>query len=316
MRPPAFWAVDGLLSRLLSPVSAVVAGVTARRMARPGWQAPVPALCVGNAGVGGAGKTTVVLDLARRLLARGLSVHCLTRGYGGQVTGTLLVNPARHAAALVGDEPLLLAAVAPTWVGGDRAASARAAVAVGAQVLLMDDGLQNPGLAKTMSLLVIDGAAGFGNRRVLPAGPLREPVLAAAARCRAGVLIGADREGAAASTGLPILPAAITPAARRDGQRVFGFCGIARPAKFLDTLAEAGAIVAGSRAFADHHRFTDRELDGIMRDAERIGAKPITTAKDAVRLSETARARVDVLEIGLTWRDESRVDRLLDELLA
>ncbi len=316
MRPPAFWARDGGLPRLLSPASAVVARVTARRMTRPGWQAPVPVLCVGNAGVGGAGKTTVVLDLARRLVAHGVAVHCLTRGYGGRVDGTMRVDPARNRAALVGDEPLLLAAVAPTWVGRDRAASARAAIVAGAQALLMDDGLQNPGLAKTSSLLVIDGAVGFGNGRVLPAGPLRETAAAAAARCRAGVMIGEDRTGAArALAGLPVLEASLVPVMRLDGAPVFAFCGIARPTKFFDTLIAAGGVILGRMAFADHHPFSSGEVDRIMAAAARLGARPITTAKDAVRLPAEVRARVDVFEIRLAWRDPSQIERMLADVI-
>ena len=182
MRPPAWWDRGGAIPRLLAPAATLVAAAGARRMSRVGWRAPVPVLCCGNATVGGAGKTTVALDLAARLRARAVAVHVLTRGYGGRARGPLRVDPARHDAALVGDEPLLLAAVAPTWVCADRAAGARAAVTDGAGALLMDDGLQNPTLSKTASLLVIDGAAGFGNGRVLPAGPLREPVAAAAPR--------------------------------------------------------------------------------------------------------------------------------------
>ena len=189
--PPGFWGRDGVLPRLLSPLAAVTAAVTAWRVARPGWRAPVPVICCGNVTVGGAGKTTVALDLGARLAARGRAVHFLLRGYGGSVRGPHRVA-AGDTAARVGDEALLLAEVAPTWIGADRAASARAAVAAGAQVLVMDDGLQNPGLHKDLSLLVVDGASGFGNGRVLPAGPLREPVAAGAARCQAAVLIGPD----------------------------------------------------------------------------------------------------------------------------
>ena len=154
-----------MLPRLLSPAAAVFAQATARRVARLGWRAPVPVLCCGNAGVGGAGKTTLALDLARRLALRGVAVHCLSRGYGGRALGVVRVDSGVHDASMVGDEPLLLAAVAPTWVCADRAAGARAAVAAGAGALLMDDGLQNPTLQKTLSLLTIDGGFGFGNDR-------------------------------------------------------------------------------------------------------------------------------------------------------
>ena len=162
---------------MLSPLAAVTAAATAHRVTRPGWRAAVPVICCGNVTVGGAGKTTLALDLGARLSARGHLVHFLLRGYRGVVRGPHRVT-AGDTATMVGDEALLLAAVAPTWIGADRAASARAAVAAGAQVLVLDDGLQNPGLHKDLSLLVVDGATGFGNGRVLPAGPLREPVAA------------------------------------------------------------------------------------------------------------------------------------------
>ena len=166
---------------MLAPAAAVVAAITARRVARPGWRAPVPVICCGNATAGGAGKTTLALDLGARLAQR--RVAFLTRGHGGRARGVHLVDPSRDGAALVGDEALLLAEARPTWVAADRAAGARAAVAAGAGVLVMDDGLQNPTLAKDLSFLVIDGGTGFGNGRVMPAGPLREPVATAAVRC-------------------------------------------------------------------------------------------------------------------------------------
>src|SRR3954470_20366902 len=211
---PSFWFHDGLPARLLSPLSVIGAAMTARRVARPGWHAPVPVICCGNVTVGGAGKTTLALDLARRLADRGHAVHVLLRGYGGESRGVHRVAP-DDPAARVGDEALLLAAAAPTWIGGDRAASARAAIEAGAQVLLMDDGLQNSTLAKDFSFLVIDGRTGFGNGRVLPAGPLREPAAAAAARCQAAVLIGADATGALARLP-PHLPVLRTDLKQQD----------------------------------------------------------------------------------------------------
>jgi len=317
MRPPAFWQRDGVLPRLLAPAGAIVAELTARRVARAGWRAPVPVLCCGNAGVGGAGKTTVVLDLARRLVARGIAVHCLTRGYGGRAHGVLRVDPAVHDAGLVGDEPLLLAAVAPTWVAADRGASAQAAVAAGAEALLMDDGLQNPTLVKDLALLVVDGAAGFGNGRVMPAGPLRESVAAAAGRCRAAVLIGPDRAGARAAlpTGLPVLTATLAADEALDGLRVLAMSGIARPAKFHDTLRQAGAKIAGCVDFPDHHQFTNAELDRVLADAAALGATPVTTPKDAVRLPDAVRRRVRVIGVALHWDDPAALARLLGEFV-
>jgi tetraacyldisaccharide 4'-kinase len=246
MKPPAFWNRSGLPARLLAPLGAMTAAITARRVARPGWRAPVPVLCIGNVTTGGTGKTPIVLDFAARLRAGGAAVHILTRGYGGHLRGPVRVGPARHTAAEVGDEALLLAAAAPCWVGADRAAAARAAIAAGAGVLLLDDGLQNPGLAKDCSVLVIDGETGFANRLLLPAGPLREPVHAAASRCRAAVMMGADRTGAASllPAGLPVVEARLEPGpAMRAmaGQPVFAFAGIGRPDKFFATLRRADA---------------------------------------------------------------------------
>ncbi len=316
MMPPAFWQHDRWPARLLSPMGAIVARLAARRMAQAGWRAPVPVICCGNATVGGAGKTTLALDLGLRLRARGIVVHYLTRGYGGQARGPLLVEPGTHSAALVGDEPLLLARVAPTWVGADRAASARAAVAAGAGALLMDDGLQNPGLQQDAGLLVVDGASGFGNGRVMPAGPLREPALAAAARCRAAVMIGMDQRGARSSLppSLPVLDAWLIPDQALHGQRVMAFAGIARPAKFHATLLQAGATIAATMDFPDHHRFHLRELQAVLARSRELDAIPVTTPKDLVRLPPLWRARVRAVGVGLAWKDEAALERLLADI--
>ena len=315
-QPPGFWLRDGVLPRLLSPVAAVTAAVTARRMARPGWDASVPVICCGNVTVGGAGKTTVALDIGACLVAYGHIVHFLLRGYGGTVRGPHRVA-AGDTAAEVGDEALLLAAVAPTWTGADRVASARSAIAAGAQVLVLDDGLQNPGLHKDLSLLVVDGASGFGNGRVLPAGPLREPVAAAAARCQAAVLIGPDCTGVAAALPLPVLRAELRPGpevAAYVGRRVLAFAGIARPEKFFTMLADAGAVVAGTLPFPDHHPFSEPDLDRVLAMATRANAVPITTPKDAVRVPTAYRDRVVVVGVSLSWDEPTAFDALLGRL--
>ncbi len=318
--PPAFWRHGGgtLLPRLLWPASRVVQAATARRVARPGWRAPVPVVCCGNAGVGGAGKTTVALDLAARLRAGGLAVHLLTRGHGGRARGPLRVDPARHTARDVGDEALLLAACAPTWVGADRAASARLAVADGAQLLVMDDGLQNPTLRQDCALLVVDGAAGFGNGRVLPAGPLREPAATAAARAAACVLIGEDLTGAwqHLPSGLPVLRAQLTPGpelADFSGRRVLAFAGIGRPAKFFDMLAEGGAEPVARLAFADHHAFSHRELTAILAQAARLQAQAVTTPKDFARIPPDWRSGILPVGVALRWDDLAMLEGVLDD---
>jgi tetraacyldisaccharide 4'-kinase len=316
MRAPGFWEREGLPAALLAPAAAVWTAGAARRAARPGWQAPVPVICCGNATVGGAGKTTLALDLGARLARRGARPAFLTRGYGGRASGVLRVDPERHDAALVGDEPLLLAGVAPTYVAADRAAAARAAIAAGATVLVMDDGLQNPSLAKTLALLVVDGASGFGNGRVLPAGPLREPVAAAASRAQAAVLIGADRTGAARllPPELPVLRAELAPVpdiAALVGRPVLAFAGIARPEKFFAMLEQAGVTVALRRPFPDHHRYGAAEVPDLLEAAARQGLVAVTTPKDAARLAPALGAAVTVVGVRLVWQDEAAIERLL-----
>jgi tetraacyldisaccharide 4'-kinase len=317
VRPPGFWIADGWTPRLLAPAGAITGWFTARRVARPGWRAPVPVLCCGNAGVGGAGKTTLAIDLLRRLQRRGGRPHALLRGYGGREPGPLLVRPGAHLARQVGDEALLLAEVAPTWVSADRAAGARAAVDEGADAIVMDDGLQNPGLVKDCSLLVIDGGSGFGNGRLLPAGPLREPVVAAAARCRAAVLIGADAHGALAwlPPTLPVLQAALVPdlAGLDLGRRYLAFAGIGRPEKFFAGLRAAGVTLAGARGFADHHPYRPGDLVALARAAEAADARLLTTPKDMARLGPTERDGIAVAGVTLAWEDEAALTALLDQ---
>jgi tetraacyldisaccharide 4'-kinase len=323
MRAPEFWSGDGggILPVLLSPIAALYAAATARRVARPGWRAPVPVICCGNATAGGSGKTTVALDLGRRLANRGVAVHFLLRGYGGRMKGPVRVNPAEHDSQAVGDEALLLAAERPTWIAADRGAGGQAAVAAGAQAIVMDDGLQNPMLEKDLSLLVVDGTYGFGNGRIIPAGPLREPVAAAAARSQAAVLIGEDEYGAVAQLppSLPVLRARLRPGPEAQmlaGQPVFAFCGIANPRKFFTTIQEAGAILAGRLAFADHYPYDEGDMRDLLAEAESLRAIPVTTRKDFVRIPAAFRSRVTVLTVRLEWEEPARLEQLLEPHVA
>ena len=227
-RAPGFWLRDGVLPGLLAPVGAVVAAATARRVARPAGVRRCRCCAAATSRWVARARRRWRSIWGRGCCGGGVAVAFITRGHGGRVRESTRVTPA-HDAGAVGDEALLLAALAPTWVGADRAASARAAVAAGAAILIMDDGLQNSGLVQDLPLLVIDGAVGFGNGRVLPAGPLREPVAAAARRARAAVLIGPDATGATAGLKLPVLRAALVPdAAGLAGRRVLAFAGIGR----------------------------------------------------------------------------------------
>ncbi|MDB5414703.1 MAG: lpxK [Rubritepida sp.] len=306
---------------LLSPVAAIYANATARRMAQPGWHAPIPVICCGAATAGGAGKTTLAIDLGRRLAARGVAGHFLLRGYGGSVKGPVRVEPSRHNSEAVGDEALLLAALAPTWVSADRAAGAHHAVDAGAGAIVMDDGLQNPTLEKTVSLLTIDGVYGFGNGHVIPAGPLRESVASAAARCTAAVLIGADETGALEMLppGMPVLRGDLVPGpemAALSGKNVFAFCGIANPRKFFTTLRQGGAVIAGTESFADHYPFDGGDLRQLLAQAELLGAIPVTTRKDWVRVPPEYQNKVQVVSITLDWEDPTQIEALLDRAMA
>mgnify|MGYP000638645222 CR=1 FL=1 len=193
MRAPDFWqpGKGGFAAMALAPLGRVyaAAGAARRAAARP-WKAPVPVICIGNLVAGGAGKTPVALDFGKRLIDSGETVHFLSRGYGGTEKGPLRIDPAIHTCQAVGDEPLLLARLAPTWIAADRRLGCQAAVAAGAGIVIMDDGFQNPTTVKDLSVIVIDGGYGFGNGRVMPAGPLREPVAAGLKRAQAVVVIG------------------------------------------------------------------------------------------------------------------------------
>lgn len=317
MNAPAFWDnPDSVLGMVLSPLGWLYAGATAWRLAHAQpWTAPVPVICVGNLTAGGAGKTPVVRDVAARLRNPAI----LSRGYGGRETGPLRVDPARHAAADVGDEPLLLARDAICWIAADRAEGAKAAVSDGAQIIVMDDGLQNPGLSQDLRLIVVDGGAGFGNRRPIPAGPLREAIAGGIARAHALIVVGEDRQGLTRefSHRLPVLGARLEP---REAQiwfdaRVIAFAGIGRPEKFRATLAEIGADIAGFHGFADHHPYRDAELEALTAEAEAKHATLVTTEKDWVRLSSEWRARIQPVEVTLGWDDEAAIEALLNRVV-
>ena len=320
MRAPEFWhRPDAGAAALLSPLSYVwrAAGALRRGLTRP-WRAPVPVVCVGNLVVGGAGKTPVALSLAANFGARGAVVHMLSRGYGGTLIGPVRVDPAAHSAREVGDEPLLLARATPTWVARDRAAGARAAVAAGAGLLVMDDGFQNPSLAKDISLLVVDGGYGFGNGRVVPAGPLREPVEDALARATAVVILGEDRCGIATALrdGPPVLRARLRLDGAGDlaGKRVLPFAGVGRPGKFYESLRELGCDIVAHWDFPNHHPYKPEEIMAVWDEARARDAIIVTTAKDFVRLPEDARTLVRAVEVTVDWADEAALARLLAPL--
>jgi tetraacyldisaccharide 4'-kinase len=295
MREPAFWwRPAGLTSGLLSPLSAVYGAIASSRMAGSAHNAGVPVICVGNPTLGGAGKTPAAMAVARILDAAGRRPFLLSRGYGGALAGPVQVDTAHHGATDVGDEPLLLARVAPTIVSRDRAAGADAARATGAGVVVMDDGFQSPGLLKDRSILVVDGRRGVGNGRVFPAGPLRAPLQAQLRRAQALLVIGEGVAGeqvaaAARAHALPVFHGRLEPdaavLAALKGHPVLAFAGIGDPEKFFGTLREAGIEVRTAIAFADHHRYRRGEARDLIEGAERGGLVLVTTEKDSARLA-------------------------------
>ncbi len=325
MHAPEFWARDGgggAIARTLAPLGAAygLAGKLRNEWVTP-WRAPVPVVCVGNLVAGGAGKTPTALALAARFARAGRRVHLLARGYGGREAGPLRVDPARHDARAVGDEALLLARAAPSWIARDRIRGARAAVEAGAEVIVMDDGLQNPSLEKDVSLVVVDGGFGFGNGRLIPAGPLREPIARGLARADALVLIGEDRTGVLerlAPGGPPVLRAELVPGPEAEtlaGRAVVAFAGIGRPEKFFETLDRIGCNLVSRRGFADHHRYRASEIARLAEAARAANAVLVTTEKDATRLPPGARDGVLVLTVSLAWDEPQALDGILTSAL-
>ena len=348
MRDPAFWWTEhSTAAALLAPAAACYGAIAARRMTRPGWRAPVPVICVGNFTVGGAGKTPTAMALARLLLELDRRPFFLSRGYGGRVAGPVRVDldaVSREAlpctapqvgdgrqgvvwtSADVGDEPLLLAGVAPTIVARDRPAGLKAATAGGADTIVMDDGLQNPSVKKDLALAVVDGRRGVGNARIFPAGPLRAPLAAQLDHVDAVLVVGEAGHAAnvaidaAARRGLPVFQGRLQPApeavAALAGKPVLAFAGIADPGKFFATLEAHGIPIAIRRLFPDHHRYAAHEMAGLVACAERHGLTLATTEKDMARLrgdpaAATLIARSAVLPVILTFRDATGVEAML-----
>jgi tetraacyldisaccharide 4'-kinase len=322
MRPPEFWRADVggrdtalALRSLLTPIAWAYEWVAAQRI-RTGVSrhAPVPVVCVGNLTLGGAGKTPIARAIRAKL---GPAAHTLSRGYGGRLSGPLRVTPDMDARE-VGDEPLVHALDGAAWIARDRLAGALAAAQAGARAIVMDDGFQNPELAKDLSILAVDPEYGVGNGQVFPAGPLRERLADGLARAHAVVMLGPEVETPhwLETFQRPVLRARLEAAGELPRGRLLAFAGLARPEKFFDTLQALGAELTETIPFGDHHVYTEDDLGMLAQMAEETGATLITTEKDAARLSPQWRARVSTLPVTVRFQDEPALDALLEPIVA
>lgn len=320
LKPPRFWAdPSSRVAALLSPLSALyAAGRRIHQCTRRAYRSKLPVVCIGNIVAGGSGKTPTVIALVRLIREKGLfqSPCVLTRGYGGALTGPTLVDLDHHTVADVGDEALLLAHHAPVIVSHDRIAGAKLAELSGADIIIMDDGFQNPTLHKTLSILVIDTGYGLGNGRQIPAGPLRESLPSALRRADAVLAItppdGTTTDGPWNNTQTPVLRAQLMPASTIDSTTpLIAFAGLGRPEKFFETLTAGGVQIISTHAFADHHPYTDADLAPLAAQAEDKKATLITTEKDYVRLPPAYRDKVAVLPVELRFESPDDVLNLL-----
>lgn len=317
---PSFWHKSHPAAYLFLPLSCVyVLAGKARKLLTNTYVAPVPVICVGNVVAGGAGKTPLVITLANQFQERGINAHVVSRGYGGSEYGPLRVDATLHTASQVGDEPLLIANHAPCWVAKRRTEGVKAAIAAGAELILLDDGMQNPSIQKDFSFLVVDGGYGMGNGFVMPAGPLRETLASALKKTDAVVMVGEDRKDIAKRfKNNPLIHAVTVPAKPKSlyDKRFIAFAGIARPEKFFSTLREYGAIVEQGIGFPDHHPYSREDLEGLELEAKKHQIQLITTEKDYVRLSSAWREKISVLPVTLNIIEGDVLDKLLAPIIS
>ncbi|WIV50667.1 tetraacyldisaccharide 4'-kinase [Marivivens sp. LCG002] len=314
MAAPRFWyQPKGLFSTVLAPLGWLYAMGTARRLRGASYRASVPVICIGNINVGGTGKTPTTIALAQKLISMGIEPHVVSRGYGGRLQGPVRVVERSHTAHDVGDEPLLIAAFTPTWIAKDRAAGVKAAEAAGAEIILLDDGFQNPAVHKDISIVVVDAKRGFGNGAVMPAGPLREPVDKGLKRADFVLTIG-DQNAFDRALPVPRLRGSLKPlmtGMQWQGMRVLAFAGIGDPSKFFATLRSLGAEVIRGEALEDHQPLTEALMTRLELEGKTRIAQLVTTEKDAVRLPDSFRPKVLTLPVRLELEDwEPLLERL------
>ena len=320
MRTPNHWQNNNLVSRLLMPLGWIYFQLSLwRHKIARSFDIGVPVICVGNIVAGGAGKTPTVMYLGK-LLSKRLKVAFLTRGYGGAFSGPIKVNPHKHTFQDIGDEALLLSKIAPTWVSKNRLDGGLAAKLDGAQIILMDDGFQNPTIGKTFSILVFDGPYGLGNNQLIPSGPLRETLGRGMSRADAVVIIGEDLHDLQSKIpeNIPLFSVTTSPIISKKlkaAKSVIGFAGIGRPRKFLETLKTLNVDIQDFVPFPDHHKFRNSEIEDLIRKASETGAQLVTTTKDFVRLPPNTINSITPMDIELNWVNQTQIKALLEQVL-
>lgn len=329
MKAPSFWQKKkSVLSVLLAPMGYLYARATKRRLEKnEPFRAGLKVVCVGNLAVGGTGKTPVCLALGDFFHKQGQNFFYLNHGYHSKEQNILLPKGSIYREGL-SDEAFILASKAPTVIAKNRKEGALLAQKSGAKLLIMDDGFQNPSLYKDFSFLVVDGEKGFGNGRVLPAGPLREPVREGIQRAQAVILIGQDKTGVLPflenmekkrGQKLPVLKAEIRPdeilIRELKGKPLLAFCGIGRPEKFYNMLKKEELTVSKTISFPDHHLYKEKELSNLLSLAKQEGLILVTTRKDTVKLPLSFREKIQTMDIELVFKNEAKLKELMRDLI-
>ena len=314
--PPKFWYKrNSFRSTLLVPLSWLYGGATMLRLyLGPHKKIDVPVICVGNINMGGTGKTPVVIDLVLRLLEMGKKPIVVSRGYGGSYQGPIMVS-SEHTADDVGDEPILLTGFSEVCVSRNRIEGANMALSQGADIIILDDGLQNPDLLYDLTITVVDKKIGFGNHRVFPAGPLRESVTRGLART--DLIIGIGENYINIENNLPFFDGFLKPletGMEWGGLRSLAFAGIGQPKKFFSTLKTLGAEIVATREFGDHQKIPTSMLKRLEAEALANNAQLVTTEKDAARLPKEWQQKVLTLPVRLELNDDKVLTGFLNKL--
>ena len=327
MKAPYFWShgldpysreAAPVLRAMLTPLAGIYSWAGARRIrSSEPYQCGVPVICAGNVTVGGTGKSPLVAALRNWFSKKGIRAASLSRGYKGRLKGPLKVDGQTHSAEAVGDEPLMLSQTGESWIGADRAIASKAMVTDGVELIIMDDGFQNPSLHKDHSILVIDSEAPFGNGYVIPKGPLREPVSSALRRASSIALMGSgpppdDIRGKS----LPVLRARIQPTAPPPSGPLVVFAGIGRPQKVFDSVEAHGGSIVESVPFPDHHTYTPGDLRYLQALASEREATLLTTEKDYSRLSLNDREGIQAWPVEVAFDNPELIDEMFSDILS